>query len=284
MEERKLIFCGSCRNRGNAILITKEDFEYKEPIVEIYPVFSEDGEEELYEEEKITGFKEYLYENKLWKCGTPNCNKTFLEKASSVDGQTFEQTLIPLEQSWQRKKRFDSKDIPTKPYLIYKESINAFNQGMNYSCGFLLGSILEAVCIEQKIKEKKVKEEELKKEKVIKKLENEIEEAEDTSKIEELKTKHKKISSEKIIVNLETLVNILISEKRLETFLKLAHTIRDFRNETTHEIYIPKRQELDTSLEMIEELLNEIYIKSRKIETLNSQMKGFKNRRRGIAT
>jgi hypothetical protein len=356
----ELVYCGNCRLRTHPIIIANEDFVHKEPIIAIQPVYSSDGTVLIREEEVINGFNIYVHENKLLKCATTGCNKTFLATTINLDGQTSNPLVLPKEQSWQRKSKFeDETKLPSKPFLLYNEALNAFNQDMRYSCGFLLGSIIESICVQEKIKERKQIEQENKNAKQIKDIEknigkiveknlqiddlknklNELQlkavtEISDKStkfeivlryilafigikqsnknqkqinskeeiiiakeiadieiqiqkaiqqntQIKDLKDKIKEIESKKTIINLETLVNILIHEKQLSSsYGKLAHNLRDFRNETTHDIYIPKRDELVTSLTMIEELLDEIYIKSVRIDTLNTKMVSFKKDRR----
>jgi hypothetical protein len=283
------VFCSSCNKRMQPLVIVEELFTSEEQIVEVQMEYDEDNNE-IGEREVVTGIKETFHESKLLKCSTKDCNRAFLHYEVSFEGGVIFRETIPFFQSWHLKSKFelDKYKIPQMPYRLYSESIKAFNSQMWYSCGVLIGSILEAICIEEKVKEKKHNSETKKREQELSNIENKIDELQkansDENELKKLSDRSKELKNSKIIIPLESMLNILIHEKRLgNDFTSLVHALRNFRNETTHgdvlEIIIPKKEQLKTSIEMVEHLIEELYLKSPRLKELTGKLKEYKSRR-----
>lgn len=82
------------------------------------------------------------------------------------------------------------------------------------------------------------------------------------------------------------MINVLVTEKKLgPDFHKLIHKLRKFRNETVHgdvqEVIFPEKNDLKTAIEIVEHLIDEIYVKNNTLQILNNML-GSVKRRRGL--
>ena len=194
--------------------------------------------------------KRFLYSNILI-CSNEKCKKTYLHTYSEIDGQKLnDEDVIPKSQKWHIHPIENpaypngSIAIPEKTYKIYTYAIQNFNQSMTLSCGFLVGEIIESICIEEGIK-------------------SGLFEVAKTSKIE----KGKYDSSKKIIIKLEDMVKRLVEVKNLSSnFDILIDELRKFRNDTVHEVYFPTMVELDLCIEAIHDIFEELYLEKYKKE------------------
>lgn len=156
MKEKRyqdFVFCNQCGKMMKPFIVTEHSFVSEEQIVEDKIEYFEDGSEREYED--VTGKREFYHYSQLLRCSTDNCNRMYLYYSVVLDGIRIYYEIVPFYQSWQLKPKFKDKRgiIPEVPFRLYLETVKAFNASLLFSCGMLVGAILEAICIEEKIKD-----------------------------------------------------------------------------------------------------------------------------------
>lgn len=257
----KLIYCGNCASWINPVIITKGIFYYPVYEIEKKPVFNKKGKVREYVDEVIKTNEI----TKIWqtlKCSTPKCNAVYLQTYEELEGIQYKaETIIPKHQSWHIKPIPNFEDaVPEQPYELYLEAVNAYNFSMHFSCGILLGGILESICQVEGIKQRIINE-----------------------RIVDALVKGKSIDpNKKFIINLQEQVLILIDSGKIPNkFQKMVEDVKELRNEVTHDIYIPTDEELEVCIKIIIEIFEEMYWSKndKRLAVLEQRLETLKNRR-----
>jgi Domain of unknown function (DUF4145) len=233
------IYCAGCMTSVQPVIISVHKKEMEEDVIDYEDIF-DDGII-VDKQEKVIGIIRYEQCTELLECSNKKCAKTFMRKYTQGD-IVREVEMIPMDKRWHRETREDLiRAIPhRKSVSLYREVIKAFNSMMNYSCGFLLGAVIESICFEEKIKQD-IKDE-----------------------------------TGKTIISLGWQITKLINSGKLDVrFRQMIVDVKELRNDVAHEIIIPTSTELIKSIEVLEAVLEEMYLAN---YDLNIQKKKEENR------
>lgn len=263
-----IIFCAGCRQYIRPEIIadttTKEEQVQSVARTDVFDL-EDDATIEFKSQEPIYGY--FDQENQILRCPIANCGKKYLRIYPNLKG---EQEIIPLSEDWFKNpidnpQENGKKIIPEIPYQVYHECIKAFNNSLPISCAFLLGAVMESLCIELKIKEKLINKE----------------------KDKRIKQGNYK-SGDFILIKLKDMVPILIQEKNLDDdYGQLIATLSKVRNDAVHEIIQLEREELSAGIKSIEILFEELFLEDflrRKRKRISQENKrimdsGLKNKK-----
>lgn len=220
------IYCSGCMKDVQPIVysVILRDMIIEDEYYE--DIYDETGEEIIDKKLQTEKTGEFKQITEILECPNSKCHKTFMRTYS--EGDILKDTeIVPSDKPWHLKTRDDlRKSIPhRKAVTLYQEAVNAYNRNMNYSCGFLLGAVIESICNLEGVKE------DLKKE------------------------------TSSNIISLQKQINRLVESGKLDIkFKKLTEGVKELRNDVVHDIHIPSSKELLNSLKIIEAVLEEIYV------------------------
>ena len=219
------VYCAGCMDYIIPKAIYLHPREMVEEVIGYKDIYDDDWVI-IDKQEEVVESIIYIQCTELLECPNPKCRKVFTRKYTK-GGIIRDYEIIPSDKKWYKQVRQDLvKAIPhRKSVALYKEIISAFNSLMNYSCGFLLGAIIESICFAEGIKTD---------------LKNE---------------------TGKTIISLGWQISRLVRSGKLDSkFQKMVVEVKDLRNDVTHEIVIPTTAELIKSIEVIEAVLEEMYV------------------------
>lgn len=272
------IFCSTCQSEVEPKAMLLDEIE-DEIIIEEKEetTYTTQKIEELDKHEELGKYKEKTsvpFYKKIFfvKCTNRKCktkNGYLFIKKVPIDpkfegNDILKSEVIPSSYDWHLFPIENPKDnenwvVPSNAFALYENSISCYNLSLIVPCGFLIGAIIEAVCIFEEIKP--ITFERLKK----KQIEN---------------GKYK--SDSKIEVKLFEMLKDLIIKKSLNNeFSDLLDALRKVRNLSAH----PSEKELGSDekgltvedlfvcIKSIEALFEELYIMNHK-QQIRKQMAG----------
>ncbi len=134
--EKKQIYCNRCKNETNHLNKGEHSRMYTE----------EEQGQLIYWEEHIDRF---------WICA--GCEQGTLEKKHTVIGdndangnQIYESTFYP-DRKYQHVLRKSFIKIPNKLNILYKETVDAYNNKLSILCAAGLRALIEGICVDKGI-------------------------------------------------------------------------------------------------------------------------------------